>query len=445
MSEWKKVRIGDVCTIEKGATGIASATPGKYPMVTTGAERKTCANFQFDADAVCIPLVSSTGHGKKTLNYVHYQSGKFALGTILAAVIPKKPDELSARFLHLYLHHFKNSVLVPLMKGAANVSLPMKGIADVNVPLPPVAQQLSTVDLVCRLENEHAELAEENANQLTLLKQLRQAILQEAVEGKLTADWRKKNPVRKGDPEFDAGALMERIRAEKERMVEEGKIGREKPLAPIEKEERPLEVPVGWVWIKLENLGYLVGGGTPSTSNPAYWDGDVPWVCPKDMKVDTISDSIDKITMLGVQNSSTRLVPKLSVLFVVRGMILAHTFPVAVNDREVSLNQDMKAIVLPMVEMSYYVKLMLDGSSKRILQLTNTSTHGTKRLEYAASYGNMPFPLPPLAEQRAIVARVDSLMSTLDELETQISSRKSQSEMLMQSVLREAFEGGRGG
>ncbi len=126
MSEWRTITLGDACSIEKGTTGLAKATPGKYPLVATGAERRTCSEYQFDTEAVCIPLVSSTGHGKKTLNYVHFESGKFALGTILAAVIPKDPEGLSACYLHLYLSYFKDTVLVPLMKGAANVSLPIK-------------------------------------------------------------------------------------------------------------------------------------------------------------------------------------------------------------------------------------------------------------------------------------------------------------------------------
>jgi len=122
VGEWRRVRIGDVCDIVKGQTGLASATPGEYPLVATGAERRSCNSFQFDTEAVCIPLVSSTGHGKKTLNYVHFQSGKFALGTILAAVIPKDSSFLTARYLHLYLSHFKDTVLVPLMKGAVDSS-----------------------------------------------------------------------------------------------------------------------------------------------------------------------------------------------------------------------------------------------------------------------------------------------------------------------------------
>ena len=107
--------IGELCEIVKGETGIMKAIPGQYPLVVTGADRKSSSTFQFDDEAVCIPLVSSTGHGHKSLNYVHYQSGKFALGTILAAVIPKDKSVLSAEYLQRYLQFNKDRVLVPLM------------------------------------------------------------------------------------------------------------------------------------------------------------------------------------------------------------------------------------------------------------------------------------------------------------------------------------------
>lgn len=198
MSQWKKVKIGDVCKILKGTTGIASAEPGEYPLVVTAEERKTCSSYQFDQEAVCIPLVSSSGYGKKSLKIVHYQSGKFALGTILCAVIPNNPEQLDARFLHQYLQFYKDTILVPLMKGAANVSLSMKDIATVEIPLPPIEKQRELADLFITLQENQKKLAAESEKQLEYTKQLRQNILQDAIEGKLTADlpcrqagWRK--------------------------------------------------------------------------------------------------------------------------------------------------------------------------------------------------------------------------------------------------------------
>ncbi len=87
--------------------------------------------------------------------------------------------------------------------------------------------------------------------QLSLLKQLRQAVLQEAVEGQLTADWRKLHPLVKGNPQHDAAALLAQIKAEKERLVKAGKIRKEKPLPPIADSDKPFELPAGWVWCQV--------------------------------------------------------------------------------------------------------------------------------------------------------------------------------------------------
>ena len=98
-------RLGDCCRLEKGNTPIQKATPGEYPLVVTTTERKTSNTYQFDEPSVCIPLISSRGHGVACLNQVYYQEGCFALGNILCAVTPKDHKELSARFLYYYLNH----------------------------------------------------------------------------------------------------------------------------------------------------------------------------------------------------------------------------------------------------------------------------------------------------------------------------------------------------
>ncbi len=93
---WKKVKLGEICTIEKGATGIQKAIQGDYPLVVTSEERKSHNEYQFDDEAVIIPLVSGTGHGHSSIKRIHFQTGKFALGSILCAVIPKNKKQLSA-------------------------------------------------------------------------------------------------------------------------------------------------------------------------------------------------------------------------------------------------------------------------------------------------------------------------------------------------------------
>lgn len=143
--DFSKVLIGDVCTITKGKTPIQKANPGDYPLVVTTTERKSCDNYQFDTSAVCIPLVSSRGHGVASLNHVYYQNGKFALGNILCALETNDDKKLSVKYLYYYLEKTKDYTLVPLMKGGANVSLHMDDILKVKFNLPTIDKQIEII------------------------------------------------------------------------------------------------------------------------------------------------------------------------------------------------------------------------------------------------------------------------------------------------------------
>lgn len=106
----------------------------------------------------------------------------------------------------------------------------------------------------------------------------------------------------------------------------------------------PATNSMGWPTERLDKLFNVVGGGTPAKSVTEYWVGDIPWVSPKDMKVDVITDTEDHVTAEAIANSATKLVEKGSVLIVYRSGILAHTFPVAIAGRTLALNQDLKAL-----------------------------------------------------------------------------------------------------
>ncbi len=153
INEFELKTLGEVCDVIKGNTGIKKAVPGNFPLVTTSNDRGSHVKFQFDCEAVCIPLVSSSGHGHASLKRVHFQSGKFALGSILAAAIPKDSNTLSAKFLYYYLNNFKDELIVPLMKGMANVSLSVTKIKTIKVVVPSMEKQLSLIYLMEKCEN----------------------------------------------------------------------------------------------------------------------------------------------------------------------------------------------------------------------------------------------------------------------------------------------------
>jgi len=146
------VSIGDICDIKKGNTPIQKAKEGVYPLVVTTMERRSSDSYQFNANAVCIPLISSRGHGVASLNHVYYQEGKFALGNILCAVIPHDEKVMKAKFLYYYLEYAKDYTLVPLMKGGANVSMHCSDIEKVRIPLPSLDEQERIITILDKFD-----------------------------------------------------------------------------------------------------------------------------------------------------------------------------------------------------------------------------------------------------------------------------------------------------
>ncbi|WP_300057162.1 restriction endonuclease subunit S [Sulfitobacter sp.] len=138
--KWSVARLDEICDLTKGVHSAAKEPPGPFPMIVTGEERKTSSSFQFDGEAVCIPLVSSTGHGNAAISRVHYESGQFAVASILAAASPKD-CRISAEYLYYYFSATKDRTLVPLMRGTSNVSLTLRSLAQAEVAFPSREEQ----------------------------------------------------------------------------------------------------------------------------------------------------------------------------------------------------------------------------------------------------------------------------------------------------------------
>lgn len=419
MNEWKKVKIGDVCKIVKGTTGIASAEPGKYPLVVTAVERKTCSTYQFDCEAVCIPLVSSSGHGKKSLNNVHYQSGKFALGTILCAVIPNNSDELDARYLHQYLQFYKDTVLVPLMKGAANVSLSMKDIAGIEVPLPPIEKQCELSAMFVSLQEKSLEFKKETDKQIEYVKLLRQSILQDAIEGKLTADWRKQHPVQKGNPDYDAEALFEKIQTEKK---EKGK--KQKLLPVITETEKPFAIPTGWKWVRFGDVVINRDGERIplSLSQREKLSKKYDYYGASGI-IDKVDNYLfDKSLLLIGEDGANLINRSTPIAFIASGKYWVNNHAHVLDFDESTVNMKYIMYHINAINLEPYVT----GSAQPKMNQANMN--------------KILIAFPSLAEQKEIVARIEAKLQTITQLETQIATCETTTKQLMQSILKEAFE-----
>ncbi|WP_445766659.1 restriction endonuclease subunit S [Rheinheimera sp.] len=252
---------------------------------------------------------------------------------------------------------------------------------------------------------------------------LKQTILQLAVMGKLV----------KQDPNDEpASELLKRIAAEKDALVKAGKIKKQKPLPPIGDDEKPFELPEGWAYVRLNELGCFSGGKTPSKAKAEYWTGSIPWVSPKDMKSKMINDSEDHVSESALADG-LELLPAESILIVVRSGILRRTLPVAITKVDCTINQDIKALRLHNPDMAEYVFLLLSGFEKFILsELTKTGT--TVESVKVEEFINQGFILPPKSEQERIISKVNQLMLICDSM-----NRKLEANKYTQAVLAEAL------
>ena len=234
-------------------------------------------------------------------------------------------------------------------------------------------------------------------------QEIRGLILELAIRGRLTQEWRANNP----DAE-PAAELLKRIKKEKARLVKEKVIRKEKVLPEVEEEEQPFGLPEGWVWCRLGDIiTRIVGGGTPSKSNPNYWNGSIPWASVKDLKsYKYLEKTKDSITTAGLDNSSSNTVKKGDIILCTR-MGLGK---IAICNIETAINQDLKAISLHSdISTDYFYY------SYKTFNLTGSgvTVKGIKQHELL----NLEYPLPPLPEQKAIVEIVNRLLAEVDQLE----------------------------
>lgn len=426
---WEKVKLGDLCTIEKGKTGIQKAIPGKYPLVVTAQDRKSHNEYQFDDEAVIIPLVSGTGHGHASIKRLHYQTGKFALGSILCAVIPKNKSVLNAEYLFRFLNLNKERELVDRMKGMANVTLPIKEIAKIEIPVPGLKEQIKFVEKYGLLETDSQDIEEELNHQLDLVKQLRQSFLREAMQGKLC------HAELVSASQETGKQLLEKIKAEKAQLIVEKKLKKEKPLAPITDDEIPFEIPEHWTWCRLGEIYSTTSGGTPLKGNQKYWNGNITWYKSGELNDGFLSiDSSEKITEIGLKESSATLFPIGTLLIAMYG---ATAGKLAILEREASTNQAVCGFYNnKKIETKYLFWFLLSNRNKLIKE-----SWGMSQPNISQTYlRNFVFPLPPLYEQEQIVAKLEELMEFCDGLEQSIRESQCLNEKLLQQVLREALQ-----
>ena len=196
----------------------------------------------------------------------------------------------------------------------------------------------------------------------------------------------------------------------------------------------PATNPKGWPTDSLKNLVSFVSGGTPAKAREDYWQGELPWVSPKDMKRAGIDSAIDHVHHKVLTETSIKLIPVGSILIVVRGMILVHTVPVAQSLVPMTINQDMKALIPVQNVKTAYLLWSLKVRQEQLLSMVTTAAHGTKKLE-TERLESFVIPLPPLRAQQDFEER----MANVDSIQSQQSSATAKAQATFDALLASCF------
>jgi type I restriction enzyme S subunit len=254
---------------------------------------------------------------------------------------------------------------------------------------------------------------------------MRELVLNFAVTGKLSEQMAGDAPV---------SELVCALSAAKARRVKNGRRGTAMAVPPESVVNCPVHAPAHWAWVPLCEIGAMSGGMTPSKDKSAFWNGDVNWFSSKDIKSDELTESDLKITRAATEATGLQVYSPGCLVIVARSGILKRTLPVSILRVEGTVNQDLKVLSPFVGGIERYLQIMLRGMTGFILTELVKTGMTVQSLKYE-EFEAQPFPLPPLAEQKRIVAKVDELMALCDRLEAQQQDRETRHAALSRASL----------
>ncbi|MBF1161260.1 MAG: restriction endonuclease subunit S [[Eubacterium] sulci] len=283
--------------------------------------------------------------------------------------------------------------------------LAINKIQTIVVPLPPLAEQKRIVEkieellpLVDRYEKAWSRLEELNKK---FPLDMQKSILQEAIQGKL---------VEQRKEEGTSEELFKDIQEEKQKLIKEGKLKKQKALSEITEDEIPFDIPETWKWVRLGEIGDWGSGATPSRTNVDFYGGDIPWLKTGDLTDGYIYDVPECITKFALEKTSVRLNPKGSILIAMYGATIGK---LGILTKAMTTNQACCAcIVFPSVYNLYLFYFLLANRNRFIKQGEGGAQPNISKDKII----NSLIPLPPLAEQKRIVEKIEELLPLCERL-----------------------------
>lgn len=317
-----------------------------------------------------------------------------------------------------------------------------KKFLNIEIDVPSVLEQKSVINHFKEKKNLLNNFKLKSAEQEDLVSKLRQSILQEAVQGKLTSEWRTSHPELVSGSNH-ASQFLKRIQEEKAQLIADKKIKNEKALPPITKEDIPYELPVGWIWCRMQDLcPNISSGSTPP--KPFFRETGIPYLKVYNIRNQKINFSYRE-QFVEEEYHKTKLKRSIlnpgDVIMNIVGPPLGKVAIIPDDYPEWNCNQAISFFKPLDKRVNIWIyTFLLAGTFLKHIELIGTA--GQDNISVTKSK-NIMIPFPPLEEQKAIVEKVNALMGLCDALEQEVQQSQAFSELLMQSVLREVFAGER--
>lgn len=348
-----------------------------------------------------------------------------------AYVVFTAKKDINPDFLFLYL---KSSLGLNLIKwygdkGGVRSALSFKDLCEIDFPDLSYEQQTKALGKIKSFINKTNQICERFSQSLESISKLKQSILQDAIQGKLVPQDPNDEPAEK---------LLEKIKVEKEKLIKEGKLKKEKPLPPTNPKDFPFELPKGWEWCIADKFCTQITDGTHHT--PTYLHSGIPFLSVKDLTGGKLEFSNSKFISKEEHAELSKrchpefnnvLLTKVGTTGIARVVDTKEEFSIFVSLSLLKFNSD---YIDP-----YYLELCINSPYVRKLSKEGTEGIGNKNL-VLRKIKSFLIPIPPLNEQKRIVEKVNSLTKICDEQEKNISEAKENIEKLNQAILKEMFD-----
>ena len=402
---WEWVRLGDIL-IEH----VGGGTPSKKVPEYWGGDIPWCSIKDFHGDILSKTIDAITEEGLNNSSSNLIQSGNLIVATRLAVgkiMLTDIDVAINQDLRALIFGTGVNKAYIRYIYGQLNFvtqGVTVKGIninnlLSILIPLPPLKEQERIADRIDHIFKLIDHLADQQDKFINYQKLVQDKALELAMQGKL---------VPQIPEEGTAANLLEEVEVERQRLIDEKKIRKTKPLPEISEDEIPYDIPESWEWTWLGKIAFWEAGATPLKSNNEYYDnGEISWVLTGDLNDGFLEEVPNKITYLAVEETNVKMKPEGSVLLAMYGATIGKT---AILNFPATTNQACIAAIPYIGVDNIFLQYMLKNLKEYFISI---GAGGAQPNISKTKIVSTLVPLPPTKEQQRIVNKLDEINQVL--------------------------------